>query len=170
MSTVTFVSKKPAGPLGNFNYEYTCTCAGGTKKPNVKVTSANDNQAKMLAQMQCDESCGEGLIAKAEITQIAFTGPESIIQVDSVAATTLIVTPDQVYESAQTVAPKSFVCISFFAAGIGQVGIRNNCADCMIAVVMWSGVGVYHYRVPGYGQIIVQTASNNGQLIGEQPC
>lgn len=169
MSTVAFVSKKPAGPLGNFNYEYTCTCAGGTKKPNVTVTAANDNEARMLAQMECDDSCGAGLIAKAAISQIAVTGPESIIRVDSVAATTLTVTPDQVYESAQ-VAPRSFACVSFFAAGIGQVGIRNNCPECKVAVVMWSGVGVYNYRVTGYGQIVVPTVSSHGQLIGEQPC
>ena len=67
---VKFVSKKPAGGLGNFNYEYICTCGGGAKKPNVKVTAANDNEAKNLAQMECDDSCGEGLIGKASISQI----------------------------------------------------------------------------------------------------
>lgn len=170
MSTVTFVSKKPAGSLGNFNYEYACKCSGGAKKPNVKVTAANDNEARMLAQMECDDSCGEGLVSKPAISDIKVTDPVSINRVDSVAPTILIVTADRVYESAQSDVPKSFACLSFFAAGIAKVGIRNNCAECKVAVVMWSGIGVYNYKVPGYGQIVVSTVSSNGQLIGEQPC
>lgn len=61
-------------------------------------------------------------------------------------------------------------CISFFAAGVGRVGMRNNCPECKKAVVMWSGVGVYRYRVNGFSEIVVDIASNNGQLIGEEPC
>jgi|APEBP8051072266_1049373.scaffolds.fasta_scaffold18350_1 hypothetical protein len=169
MSTVTFVSKKPAGRLGNFNYEYACTCGGGAKKPNVTVTAANDNEAKMLAQMECDDSCGEGN-PRAAISEITVSGPESIIRVDSVTATTLTVTADQVYESVQTVAPRSLACVSFFPSGFGSVGISNNCAECKLAVVMWSGVGVYQYRVPGNSYIIVNVVSSNGQLIQERPC
>jgi hypothetical protein len=59
MSTIKFVKKTPAGTPGNFNWEYTCTCGDGTKKENVEVTAANQNEAKLLAQMDCDTACGE---------------------------------------------------------------------------------------------------------------
>jgi hypothetical protein len=59
MSTVKFVKRTPAGTPGNFNYEYECTCANGQKQKNVIVTSGNDNEAKQLAQQECDQDCGE---------------------------------------------------------------------------------------------------------------
>lgn len=59
MSTITFVKKTPAGAMGNFNWEYKCVCADGKKKPNVIVSSANENGAKILAQADCDTNCGE---------------------------------------------------------------------------------------------------------------
>lgn len=59
MSKITFVKKTPAGTPGNFNWEYKCECSNGTKKPNVIVTAANENESKQLAQMECDETCGE---------------------------------------------------------------------------------------------------------------
>lgn len=59
MASITFVKKTPAGSLGNFNYEYKCTCASGTKH-TITVTSTNDNQAKQLAEMECNDKCGEG--------------------------------------------------------------------------------------------------------------
>lgn len=59
MSTITFVKKTPAGALGNFNWEYKCKCKTGKDKENVVVTTANENQAKILAQAECDELCGE---------------------------------------------------------------------------------------------------------------
>jgi hypothetical protein len=58
MATVKQKSKTPAGTPGNFNYEFDCTCKSG-RKHVIKVTSANDNQAKQLAQLECDEKCGE---------------------------------------------------------------------------------------------------------------
>lgn len=58
MASVKFKKKSPAGPPGNFNYEYECTCAGGAKHA-VTVTSANDVQAKALAQLECEQKCGE---------------------------------------------------------------------------------------------------------------
>ena len=58
MSTIKFLKKEPAGTPGNFTYTYECTCNNATKK-NVKVSCANDNEAKQLAQMECDEKCGE---------------------------------------------------------------------------------------------------------------
>ena len=63
MSTVRFIKKTPAGGAGNFEYEYSCTCGGGGSKPNVKVTAANDNAARTLAQLQCNDDCGESLLA-----------------------------------------------------------------------------------------------------------
>ena len=62
-------------------------------------------------------------------------------------------------------------CLSFFAAGVGKVGIRNNCPNCMTAVVHWTPtVGTKEYNVPGHNQIIIDVESQTGQLIGEQPC
>jgi hypothetical protein len=57
MFTITFVKKTPASPLGDFNWEY--KCKSGTDKPNVIVSSANESEAKQLAQQECDETCGE---------------------------------------------------------------------------------------------------------------
>lgn len=59
MASVKFKKKVPAGPLGNFNWTYECRCNTGASKPDVVVTSANENEAKSLAQMECDEKCGE---------------------------------------------------------------------------------------------------------------
>ena len=58
MATVELLKKEPAGPLGNFKYTYDCTCQSG-KKHTITVPSANDNAAKQLAQLECDEKCGE---------------------------------------------------------------------------------------------------------------
>lgn len=171
MSTITFVSKKPAGSIGNFNYEYSCVCAGGTKKPNIVVTAANDHEAKMLAQMECNDSCEEANVAKPALSKFMVTGPLSINAFESVAQKTIIVTPYQVYESVQSESPRSLACVSFFPTGGNDTfGIRNNCATCRVAVVMWAGVGVYRYPVPGYGEIIVKLVSYEGRLIGEEPC
>lgn len=61
-------------------------------------------------------------------------------------------------------------CTSLFAAGIGRVGIRNNCAQCKFAVIVWDGTKVKRYRVEGNNQIIIDIEGLNGQLIGEDPC
>lgn len=62
-------------------------------------------------------------------------------------------------------------CLSFFAAGIGKVGIRNNCSECKMAVVNWlPNAGIRKYRVSGYNQIVIDTADQTGLLIGEDPC
>lgn len=58
MSKVKQISKVPAGPLGNFNYEFECECRPG-KKTTVKVTAANDNEAKLLAEADCEEYCAK---------------------------------------------------------------------------------------------------------------
>jgi len=59
MATVKQTKKTPAGPPGNFNYEFECTCSSG-KRHTIEVTSANDIQAKALAQLACEQKCGEG--------------------------------------------------------------------------------------------------------------
>jgi hypothetical protein len=62
-------------------------------------------------------------------------------------------------------------CLSFFAAGLGRVGIRNGCPECKLAVVSWSpNVGVRRYRVNGHSEIIINLEDQTGQLIGEDPC
>lgn len=62
-------------------------------------------------------------------------------------------------------------CVSFFGAGIGRVGIRNNCPECKYAVVNWlPRVGIRRYRVEGHNQVIIDTEDNTGLLIGEDPC
>ena len=58
MASVKFKNRTSTGKLGNFNYEYECTCANG-KKHTIKVTSGNDSQAKSLAKLECEEKCGE---------------------------------------------------------------------------------------------------------------
>jgi hypothetical protein len=58
MATIKQTKKVPAGGLGNFNYTFECTCTNG-KKQTVTVTAANDNEAKHLAQQECDDKCGE---------------------------------------------------------------------------------------------------------------
>lgn len=54
MCTCKQKSKKPAGSPGNFNYVFTCTKDDGTKT-EIKVTSGNDNEAKQLAELECQE-------------------------------------------------------------------------------------------------------------------
>jgi len=48
----TLVKKEPAGGLGNFNYSFDCVDGTG-KTRKVTVTSANDNQARRLAMLEC---------------------------------------------------------------------------------------------------------------------
>ncbi len=47
------IEKKPAGPLGNFNYKFKCTKLGRSK--TFEITTTNDNQAKQLAKLECDQ-------------------------------------------------------------------------------------------------------------------
>jgi len=58
MAPVKFKKQSPAGTPGNFKYEYECTCSNG-KMHTIEVQSANDNQAKQLAQLECDKKCVE---------------------------------------------------------------------------------------------------------------
>jgi hypothetical protein len=58
MAKVKQTSKVPAGPLGNFNYEFECECRPG-KTTTLKVTAANDNAAKLLAEGECDDYCAK---------------------------------------------------------------------------------------------------------------
>lgn len=62
-------------------------------------------------------------------------------------------------------------CLQIFAAGIGQVGMRNNCAECKIAVVIWRpNVGLRHYRVEGNSEVIISLEDQSGILAEEIPC
>jgi len=62
-------------------------------------------------------------------------------------------------------------CLSFFSAGVGRVGIRNNCAHCMTAVVYWTPtVGTRRYNIQGNSHIVIESESQTGQLIGEEEC
>ena len=61
-------------------------------------------------------------------------------------------------------------CTVLFGAGIGRVGIRNNCPQCKFAVIVWDGSKIKRYRVEGNNQIIIDMEGLNGQLIGEDPC
>jgi len=60
VATVKLKKKEPAGGAGNYKYTYECVCTSGKKAGDIVVTAANDNEAKRLAQMDCDEKCGEG--------------------------------------------------------------------------------------------------------------
>lgn len=54
-ASVQFVKKENAGGgIGNFKYTYSYTCSKG-KKGTLQVTSANDNEAKSLAEMEANE-------------------------------------------------------------------------------------------------------------------
>ncbi len=55
MCTCKQKSKKPAGSPGNFNYIFLCVKNDGTKK-EIKVTAGNDNEAKQLAELECEDS------------------------------------------------------------------------------------------------------------------
>jgi hypothetical protein len=55
MATLTLKSKKDLG-AGNFEFIFECFCSPKPLK-DIKVTSGNDNEARQLAQMECDEFC-----------------------------------------------------------------------------------------------------------------
>jgi len=55
MCTCKQKSKKPAGSPGNFNYVFVCTKEDGTVS-ELKITAGNDNEAKILAEVECKDS------------------------------------------------------------------------------------------------------------------
>lgn len=130
-------------------------------------------------QMRCNDGvwqdtgdpCSNGLSIQKRVTeQKVVTEPESIEKISAphlsveIGATTITLTQTKVAEARLT-------CCNFFSVGsISQLGIRNSCAQCRIAVVSWAGAGIYRYRVPGYSEIIIDFASTSGSLIGEDPC
>ena len=107
--------------------------------------------------------------------EIRITDPEDEITINGYSNEEIgepFVSEDQVI-SGKLETPKAVKldCLSFFSAGIGRLGIRNNCSECKKAVVMWNqGVGIRLYRVNGHNQIIVNILAQHGQLIGEDPC
>lgn len=56
MSKLELTKKEHLGS-GNFEYTFKCTCNSSTNE--IKVTSGNDQQARDLAQLECDEICGK---------------------------------------------------------------------------------------------------------------
>lgn len=72
MSICKQKSKESAGS-GNFNYVFTYTKGDGTKR-EIKVTSRNDNEAKQLAELECDESKVGGLLKVLRETDSIATG------------------------------------------------------------------------------------------------
>ena len=56
MATLNLRSKKHIGS-GNFEYAYACFCSPKPLK-QITVTAGNDDEAKQLAQQECDEYCG----------------------------------------------------------------------------------------------------------------
>ena len=69
MSSVRFIRKTPLVG-GNYTYEYSCTCTGGSAKPNITFTMANDASARKWAQDECDAACGETLVHQVEVLEI----------------------------------------------------------------------------------------------------
>ena len=69
MSLVRFIRKTPLLG-GNYNYEYSCTCASGSARPNMTFTMANDASAQKWAQDECDAACGETLVRQVELLEI----------------------------------------------------------------------------------------------------
>lgn len=47
------IEKKPAGSLGTFNYKFKCKKLGQSKM--FVITTSNDNQAKQLCELECEE-------------------------------------------------------------------------------------------------------------------
>jgi hypothetical protein len=113
MSVVTQISKTPAGGAGNFNYEFSCTCSNGTPARNITVTSANDNEAQMLAELECQEACGEGRLehfvsGNVYERRFSFTSPNP---------------------------PAG--CLKFVLIGDpGHMRLYNTCTTCKVAVIM----------------------------------
>jgi hypothetical protein len=63
--------------------------------------------------------------------------------------------------------PKKW-CITFFPAGIGKVGMRNNCANDMVAVLS-ADSKVLRYRVGGFKELVIDAPGLVTTLIGEEP-
>jgi len=78
-------------------------------------------------------------------------------------------------ESLGSVVEGQTACLRLFGAGVGRVGIRNNCPVCKMAVMSWLNgttgeTTIQRYRVEGNNQIINNMEGISGQLIGEDPC
>ena len=58
MCTCLQTGKTPAGSPGNFNYTFKCTTSSGVEK-EIQVTSSNDSQAMLLAELECVDKSTE---------------------------------------------------------------------------------------------------------------
>ena len=58
MGTITLKSKTHLGS-GNFKYIYECFCEVPRPITEIEVISGNDNEAKAMAQSECDDRCSQ---------------------------------------------------------------------------------------------------------------
>jgi hypothetical protein len=58
MASVTQKSKQHIGG-GNFEYIFECFCKVPLPLVDITVVAANDNEAKALAQMECEQHCDQ---------------------------------------------------------------------------------------------------------------
>lgn len=71
------------------------------------------------------------------------------------------------------VSSASTSCCAFFAAGVGRLGIRNNCAECKAVVIAWTPnnpLVITKHKLAGFSQVVIDMQSQTAQLIGEEPC
>lgn len=67
MAKITFIKKVHLGS-GNYEYTYKCECDNATNE--IKVTSGNDMQAEMLAELECEEMCNQTTSSPQEISDL----------------------------------------------------------------------------------------------------
>ena len=67
-------------------------------------------------------------------------------------------------------ASAQLACTRFYPAGIGQVGIYNNCSRCMTAAMAWCDGTIHRANVPANSGITISTCIGAVTLVGESPC
>ena len=61
-------------------------------------------------------------------------------------------------------------CITFYPAGIGRVGMYNNCEVCMTAVTAWCDGSIREFNVPARSNLVVNTCIGTVTLVADHPC
>lgn len=131
-------------------YAFECTDNSGHKK-FFSFSMANDNEAKEYAESLCSESFID------ENERIVINENSRKAQAES--------------KRQLAFSSNRFSCISMFPGGYMRYGLRNNCANCMTAVIYSSDDNqTDYYKIPGQSQIIVEMHHLSEQLIGDQPC
>ena len=74
MASISLISKVHLGS-GNYEYTYKCTCNNSSNE--IKVTSGNDIQARMLAQLECDDTCNVTRMTTEQTTDLRHLLQES---------------------------------------------------------------------------------------------